>query len=80
MSEEITIRNGGEAPLAAKSIASNTVSGEDQGGLMQQNGGQAPEPGAGGQPAASSNAQPQFSTGGDIIGGEPPLGGVVLAR
>jgi hypothetical protein len=69
MSEEITIHDGGEAPLAAKSIASIAVSGEDQGSLMQQNGGQAPEPGA-----EFSNALQQDSTV-----GAPPLGGVVLA-
>jgi hypothetical protein len=76
MSDAITIHNGGEAPYAAKSIGGAVVAGADQGSVMQQNGGQAPEPGAGGQQAAFVNAQPQEITGGDA-GGALPLGGVV---
>jgi hypothetical protein len=78
MAEEPTIRDGGEAPPAARSIAHGVVSGEDHRDLMQQNGGQAPEPGAGGQRATASPAQPQSSSG--EIEGAPPLGGVVSAR
>jgi hypothetical protein len=75
MSEAITIFNGGEAPHAARSISGTAIVGGDQGGVMQQNGGPAPEPGAGGQPAAPADTQLQ-----EIIGGDPPLGGAVHAR
>lgn len=70
MSEQITIHDGGEAPLAGKSIAGEAMSNENQSNLMQQNGGQAPDPSAGAQ-------QPPLP-GGDT-GGVPPLGGVVAA-
>jgi hypothetical protein len=66
MSDAITIFNGGEAPQAAPSISGSAVAGGDQGSVMQQNGGPAPEPGVGGQPTAPADA-----------GGAPPLGGAV---
>jgi hypothetical protein len=73
MSDAITIFNGGEAPQAAPSISGSAVAGGDQGSVMQQNGGPAPEPGVGGQPTAPADAQ-------EIAGGAPPLGGAVHGR
>jgi hypothetical protein len=75
MSDTITIHNGGEAPHAAKKI-DTAVAGADQGSLMQQNGGQAPGPGAGDQQITPTNIQVEAITGGDA-GGEAPLGGLV---
>jgi hypothetical protein len=75
MSDTITIHNGGEAPQAAKSIAGVAIADAVQGDAMQQNGGQAPEPGIAGQPAAPANVQPPAA--GVFSGGEPPLGGGV---
>ena len=71
MSEQITIHDGGEAPHAGKSIAGVVTPDQGQSTVMQQNGGPAPEPGAG--------AQQPYATGGDTAGGMPPLGGVVTA-
>jgi hypothetical protein len=54
MPDAISVHNGGEAPHAANSVANPALAGG--GDLMQQNGGQAPQPDAGGDkpPAAAA--------------------------
>jgi hypothetical protein len=76
MSAHIVVHNGGEAPHAARG-AGGGAAGGDQGDLMNQDGGQAPDAATGGQHAPASSGPSQQSAGDDI--GAPPLGGVVSA-
>jgi len=77
MSDAITSHNGGEAPHAAKGIASMEVAAAGQGAEMQQSGGEAPDHVATGQPPALSQTLGILGISDTEAGGDPPLGGVV---
>lgn len=81
MPDAVSVHNGGEAPHAANSVANPALAlaAAGEGDLMQQNGGQAPQPEAGGDksPAAAA-ALPQGSAG--DLSAPPPLGGIVQGQ
>ena len=79
MSDAITIQNGGEAPHAAKGVAGPDLAAASQGGVMQQNGGAAPDHAATAQPPAPGQTLGILGISVSEHGGDPPLGGVVHA-
>jgi hypothetical protein len=80
MPDAINVHNGGEAPHAANSVANPALAAAGEGDLMQQNGGQAPLPDAGGdKPPAAATALSQGTSGGELSA-PPPLGGVVQGQ
>ena len=77
MSEQIIIRNGGEAPEAVRGSdpqASALAAAHADAAEFTRNGGQAPDA-SGGAPS-----QPRGARDGEDGSGNPPLGGVVLAK
>ena len=80
MPDAISVHNGGEAPHAANSVANPALAAAGEADLMQQNGGQAPQPDTGGdQPSAAAAALSQGTSGG-VLSAPPPLGGTVQGQ
>ena len=80
MPDAISVHNGGEAPHAANSVANPALAAAGEADLMQQNGGQAPQPHTGGDtPPAAATALSHDSSGGDLSA-PPPLGGTVQGQ
>ena len=80
MADATSDHNGGEAPHAANSVANPALAVAGGSDLMQQNGGQAPQPEFGGdKPPAAAATVSQGISGGELSA-PPPLGGVVQGQ